>query len=306
MPHSNPLPPKEFQILSHLHSRMTFSPVEKRNFEYLTKGLIGEQKFFNLLKQKLSTNHVLLFSLLLNHNNTEFQIDSLLIDHHRVYILEVKNYEGDFYIENEKWYIKSSRKEIRNPLLQLQRTEFLFKQLLQKLGFNFRVKSYIIFINDSFTLYQAPKNLPAVFPTQLSRFIKKLNSIPFQPARKHTKLTKQLTAIHLEHSSNSRLPKYDYDQLKKGITCVFCYGFLSFLNDKRLICENCNRGVEIDSAVMRNVVAFKILFPERKITTGAIHEWCKIIDSKKTIRRILLKHLKLIGRGRASHYVFPN
>ncbi|WP_264736692.1 nuclease-related domain-containing protein [Cytobacillus firmus] len=40
---------------------------------------------------------------MLDYSSTLFQIDSLLITVDCIYSFEVKNYEGDFYIEQDRW-----------------------------------------------------------------------------------------------------------------------------------------------------------------------------------------------------------
>ena len=57
---------------------------------------------------------------------------------------------------------------------------------------------------------------------------------------------------------------------------------------------------------MRSVEQIQFLFPERKITINTVQEWCRVIESKKTIRRILTKNLKLMFQGKLSYYVFPD
>jgi hypothetical protein len=50
------------------------------------------------------------------------------------------------------------------------------------------------------------------------------------------------------------------------------------------------------------VEEIKLLFPEKKITTNNVYEWCKIVESKKTIRTILNENLTIISFGRSSTY----
>lgn len=148
----------ELQILTYLNSRMNLSKQDRLSYKNLHKGYIGEKKFYHLLAKGLSIDCLILSDLLLKNNHTEFQIDHLLICQNKIYLFEVKNFEGDFYIQNDHWYVAATGKEIRNPLLQLQRTEFLFRHLLEHLGFDLEIKSYIILINKEFMLYQAPFN----------------------------------------------------------------------------------------------------------------------------------------------------
>lgn len=303
-PHSKPQPTTELEILHSLYQRMHLSTEDKRHYNNLYKGFKGEMAFYNLLKNKLTIDGIILFDLLLNSNNTEFQIDSLGFFQNKIYLFEVKNFKGDFYIKNDRWYTANSHKEIRSPLPQLQRTEYLLRHLLHKKGYNLEIKPYIIFINNAFTLYQASLGLPIIFPTQLERFIAQLNSSYSKPSPKHPKLPEQMTSMHLSYSSHSRIPMYNDEQLKRGILCKVCRRFLLPLNRAKLTCKNCNHDENVESAVIRSVYEYNLLFPDKRITTSSIHKWCNIIDSKKTIRRILSKNLIPFGKNNQTHYIF--
>lgn len=290
----------ELKILSCLNARCNLSSKEKNYYLSLVKGFEGEKKFDEWL-QNLSNDSIILNGLLLEINNTIFQIDTLLIQE-TLYLLEIKNYEGDFYIEDDKWYTISGN-EIKNPLLQVKRSESLLRQLLQDLGFKFPVKSFVIFVNPTFFLYNAPKNLPIIFPTQINRFINKINMNLSNLSNKHLKLKERLLSIQILETTSNHIPNYSYDQLEKGIYCVSCYSFVSTFDNQFIVCNKCGHKENVDSAILRNVEEYKILFPNRRITTKSIYEWCKIVESKKTIRRILAKNLSLIGHGKSSHYV---
>ena len=295
--------PVELKVLRCLNTRMNLSVNEKQYYINLDKGYEGERNF-EILLEKHPSESLILNDLLLEKNNTVFQIDTMLISQKNIYLFEVKNYEGDFYIDKDMWY-STSGIEIKNPLHQLKRSESLLRRLLQDFGSTFSIEAYLIFINPEFTLYQVPLNLPIIFPSQLNRFMKKLNMTSSKLNGKHSKLAEQLVSAHINESPFTRLPNYDYEQLQKGITCVSCNSFMISFNEKNLVCNGCGCKEDIESAVMRSAEEFKLLFPERKITTNAIHAWCKVIDSKKTIRRILMKNFKLMFQGKLSYYVLP-
>lgn len=305
-PHHKPQPCLELQILTHLNPRMNLSSQEKLNYRNLTKGYIGEQKFYKLLKKELSINHILLNGLILESNNTEFQIDHLLICQNKIYLFEIKNFEGDFYVQNENWYVAVTKKEIRNPLPQLQRSEFLLRNLIQSLAPNLEVYSYIVFVNPEFMLYQAPFHQSIIFPTQINRLIKKINSEPSSLSNIHNHLARQLINKNIDQSIYERLPKYEFNQLRKGIFCNKCARLLPTYRYHKLKCENCGNEEITEDSIMRNIREFNILFPTKRITTSKIYEWCDVIPSKKTIRRILLKNLKLVHKRRHSYYLFKN
>lgn len=292
----------ELKLLRSLNTRMNLSIQDANYYCNCEKGFNGELLFDEWIK-KLPDDCFVLNDLLLESNNTVFQIDTLVISYDTIYLFEVKNYKGDFFIEADRWYT-ISRTEINNPLLQLKRSASLFRKLLQDLKFNSSIESYVIFVNPNFYLYQAPLNQPVIFPTQLNNFTKKIDLKSSKLKDRHSKFVEQLLSIHLKESPYTRLPDYGYDQLRKGITCGICHSFIVESTERSLVCNECGYIEPLKNAVLRSIDEFKILFSDRKITTNAIHEWCKIIKSKKTIRKILLKNFKLMGHGRSSCYVY--
>lgn len=298
------LPSKELDILSRLQLRMNLAPQDQLNYDNLVKGLHGEQAFYTILKRDLLVDGLILNDLLLKHLESEFQIDCLLICRKTVYLFEIKNYEGDFFLQNHNWYVAQTKKEIRDPLMQLKRSEFLLRQLLNHLGYTYEIKPYIIFINKRFLLYQAPLNARLIFRPQLHRFIRKINTTALPVVDEQKKLAQQLMANTINKSAYERLPAYDYNKLKKGITCLSCSAFLSAHGIRTFKCKQCGLKERIPSAILRNTVDFNMLFPNKKITTSGVHDWCGGLVSKKVIRGILSIYLKTVSGGRFTHYVF--
>jgi hypothetical protein len=284
-----------------LSLRGELSEEERRYYLNLEKGFEGELKF-DQRSGRLQSNGIILNDLLLKWNNQEFQIDSTIIFQHTINF-EVKNFEGDYCYDPEIFQTIYG-KEINNPLLQLNRAKSLFRQLLQGLGFNLQVEAYVIFINPEFTLFHAPTDLPFVLPSQLNRFMRRLDGKQSRLHHSHTKLAEKIVSLHQEDwGYRSKLPNYQYGQLKKGINCKCCRSFLVRVVGYSIACNNCGEKEDIESAVLRSILEFILLFPEWKITTNQIQDWCRVIECKKRIRRILRKHFEVSGVGKLSFYI---
>lgn len=301
MPYKSRTESTELLILRFLNTRMTLSDKDKQHYFNLKKGYEGEV-MFDSLTEKLQCEFLILNDLLLKINSTMFQIDTLIIISETIYFFEVKNYEGDYYYESDKLY-KKPKSEIINPLHQLSRSESLLRQLLHNIGFNLPIDASIIFINPEFTLYQTPLNKPFIFPTQINRYLNKLNTTPSKLNGRHKMLADKLISLHIEDSPFKQLPSFDYDQLQKGITCQKCNSFSISVEGQKCVCKECGHEEMVPAAVMRSVEEFKLLFPNQKITTNVIHEWCKVVKSKKRIKRILEKNFKIAGVHRWSFYL---
>lgn len=292
--------PAKLEILESLDTRMNLLTEDKQNYLNLKKGYEGEG-IFDLLTEKLECDCYILNDLRLKVNNSIFQIDTLIIFQKIIQAFEVKNYEGDFFYEEDKLFIKN-RSEIKDPLLQLRRSESLLRQLFQSLGFSFQIEGSVVFINPEFTLYQAPLNAPIIFPTQLNRYLKRLSTTPSKLNGMHEKLADKLVSLHIDESPYEKLPTYDYSKMKKGLICKVCHSFFIYFLGNKCVCGQCYHVEDVESAVLRHVREFKLLFPEKKITTNGIFEWCEGIDSKKRISRILGKQYKIIGVHQWTYY----
>lgn len=293
---------KELKLLRILERRESIEENDQKHLAILEQGYRGECEFDNKVYSKLSERGTILNDLLFEYNGTTFQIDSLLITSSAIYLFEIKNFEGDYSIRDELWFY-GTNSEIRNPLLQLRRSESLLRQLLTKHKVNIPVESYLVFINPNFFLYNAPTDLPAIFSSQLDRFLIKLaNTIPKSTPRQH-KITEILLSQHIKDFPLKRMPVYNLDSLHKGIPCFKCSGWMKPSDRSNLICDKCDKTEKIDHAVLRSIDEFQFLFPSHKITTNIIFEWCEVIQSKRVIRRILGQHLIRMNNKRDAYYV---
>jgi Nuclease-related domain len=280
---------EELKLMCILNARMELAEKDKQNYLNLEKGFEGELKFDGLM-ENLQQERFILNDLLLEKNTTKFQLDSLHIAQETIYHFEVKNFEGDYYIEKDRFYTYSG-KEILNPLHQLRRSETLIRQLLQHLGYSsFQVESYLIFVNPTFTLYQAPRDPSIIFPTQLERFLLKMNRTPSSNLNsRHTRLAEELLAINRVDDPYKRLPGYSYEGVRKGVCCELCYSFNIDITERKLVCMDCGCKENMTHALLRSIQEVKLLFPKLPICTNTMHNWCNMTISKKTI----LKNLKL-------------
>lgn len=293
--------PEELKLLRYLQRRMSLPDSLKSHYINLEKGFIGELQFDERMKN-VTSNLLFLNDLLFECNNTLFQIDTLLLTPSMIYFFEVKNFDGNYYIEDEKWYTYSN-KEIQNPLFQLHRSETLLRRMLQDIGLNSPLEPNLCFINPEFHLYQAPRSQQIIFLPQLPRFIKKLNTLSGKINAGHFKLAEKLVDLHITKSPYEKKPEYSWHDLRKGITCYNCHSFIEQNSGEEIFCRKCGTREKAALAILRNVDEFVLLFPERKISTMAMYDWCGGIRSKRVIRRVLQKKFSMISGGRHSYFI---
>jgi hypothetical protein len=153
--------PLDLLIFRVLFARIQLSEREKTNYAVRQKGYEGELRSDEWLKG-LTENWLVLHGLLLEFDGSQFQIDTLIITNEKIYLLDIKYYEGDYYLEGDKWFTKTIS-DIKSPLHQLSRCEILLRKLLLSLGYNYPIESYLFFNNPEFHLYITTINTTIFF-----------------------------------------------------------------------------------------------------------------------------------------------
>ena len=164
---TKPAPPINLHIL-HALQRKFLDNEEQSILFNLQQGYQGELILATLLERHLSAPVIPLYGLQLESKGKEFQIDCLLICNDIIYLLDAKHFYGDYIIHNDRWYYSATKKEINNPLDQLRRCELLLKKFLEKNNYKLPVKSYLVFTNPEFYLYNASYTLSAIFSKSAS------------------------------------------------------------------------------------------------------------------------------------------
>ncbi|CAM3766722.1 nuclease-related domain-containing protein [Mesobacillus thioparans] len=292
---------KELVVMRYLNTRMELPAGDKFQLANLEKGYKGEIKF-DRMTENLSEERYIIDDILLQVSNSYFQIDKLIISGGLIHLLDVKYHEGDFYWESDKFYSLKSGKEYKNPVIQLKRSETLFRQLLQNLKLNYLVQASVVFNNPEFTLYQAPMDQPIILPTQVNRFLKELNDTPSKLDENHKILAQKLLSLHHDKNPYTTLPEYDYEQLEKGMHCRGCGSFNTAIKKRHLVCGKCGSSENVEQAIYQQIEEFKILFPERKVTAESIYDWCNIDLNKRRITRVLKKFYTATGTTSDTYY----
>jgi hypothetical protein len=295
------LVPVDLQKLRILDARMKLSEEEKLNYFNLEKGYEGELIFDNLTND-LKSDNLMIRDLLLKTNNSLFQVDTTMIFQKTIYLLDVKNYEGEYCFKTDGYFKINDQYPKKDPLAQLKRAEVLFRQFIQKLRFNLSIEAYLIFINPEFTLYQPAPNSQIILPSQVNKFVSKLNNMTSKLTTAHAQLGDKLIASHISESPYSQVPHYTYEALRKGHKCPACHSFSIFIGRTKITCNDCGHVETIEAAVLRSVEEIRLLFPEVRITTSLVEDWCNYVISKKQIRRILWVKYTLKGHGKYSYF----
>ena len=291
------------RVLESLNRRTTLSDSDLQTFSQMVKGFEGEQRFDQFVIEFVDDDYLVINDLLLIINGTTIQIDSLLITGQGIYMYEIKNFKGEYM--NSPNYLKTfSGEEILNPVNQLNRTVVVFRQLLKQWQVRMELSSAVIYVNPQFTLYKAEETDNIILPTALPYHLMGLNRKRRPLTRDHHTLAERLLKAHQSEASfQKKRSVYDYESLRKGLTCVKCGSFELLVNEKNVRCHTCKAIKPLNETVLANVEEFRIIFPNDKVTTEKMENWCGKQVSNKRIWLILRNKYKKVGKTRGSHYL---
>ncbi|MCC5896093.1 MAG: NERD domain-containing protein [Alkalibacterium sp.] len=278
--------PHALCVMESLSIRGALSSKERLYYSHLVKGYEGEY-FFDVLVEKTLKEYILLCDLVFKVNGTIFQIDSLVVTNNKLYVYEVKNYEGEYQMNQSSLIRCAVGTEVLNPLIQLQRSTILFKQLLAQMNIKTPLESYIVYINQNFTLYQAGPHPQIILYSQLSTHFKSITESSKPLNEGCLSMSKLITSKNIGDSPYQDLPDYGYKTLKKGIYCPECFTFFNQLKGRMCICSKCGYRETAYANVHRHVMEFNKMLPDIRPSTKTIFDWCNGMHSMYRIRSVL-------------------
>ncbi|HLR53754.1 MAG TPA: nuclease-related domain-containing protein [Pseudogracilibacillus sp.] len=295
---------KTTEKLTYLKRRVRLTNEEENVLHNGLHGYLGEKSFATILEANFSGNFSVLYDVLLEYQNSHFQIDALLMQDEHLYLFEIKHFYGDYVYQDDNFYKLKPKKKIKNPFHQLQRTEDLLREWLQSHQLSCTIHAYVIFNHPSFTLYQAPILPNMILPPQQQRFIQTLSKKYSNPSSKTEKMNQVIQRNHLTNNPFAYKPAYTLNQLKRGIFCLACNNMMKRKTKYKMQCVICLKQESIESAVLRLAVEWNVLFENWKITTSALFHFCAEELPPKTIRRILKQYLHKHSKNRGMYFEF--
>lgn len=292
-------------VLESLNSRTKLSQESCNEYQNQVKGYQGEC-YFDALTTELTDNCLILNDLPLSIGSTEFQIDALIITAQEILLYEVKNYGGE-YVYKEGFLLSiPSENSFHSPTERINRHTSLLQSLLKTHQMKLPIKPFVAFVHPEFMLYDV-ENIQkilvrATFPKHFRKLTAQLE--PLSP--KHFLLAKTLCELSDQTKPYlNGVPDYTYEECKKGLICLACKQFIPEIKHKNRFyrCKICGHKERVSKIILRHVLEFKRLFPDRKLTVPTIYDWCGGLCSDKRIRSALQKEYTLVDTGRASHYV---
>lgn len=281
--------------LTILDKRSELNESDKRYLINLQKGYKGEKLFDERVSKVIDKEVIILNDLLLKNKGSSFQIDSIILTSNTLFIFEIKNFSGN-YIRHSDGFSTIKGYEVANPLIQLNRMESFIRQLLNEWRITMKVEANVLFVEPSFSLYHAQIEDPIILPNQVEEYLEKINQKSKILTKEQYYLANKFIKLHETEVPNERdLPHYSYDDLKKGLSCKLCGSFNILLTQRACYCKACFHKSSVEEIIMDNIEELQFLFPELKITTTNISEWCGNPVHFRKIRKVLKDNFIAVG-----------
>lgn len=230
--------PREITVLKTILRRFTLNPQLQAELESKlsrkSAGYRGEKELDYHISQFDHSKFYILHDLRIPHNNTHFQIDSLLISNTFILIIDSKNYAGtlDFYPEFNYLLqtLNGIEKVYPDPILQTRTQASQLKSFLLKHHFSPPPIEYLVSISNSQAVIRNPGNSQEVtmrvFKTPAVAYkIQSLNDKYHKQVlstKEIKKITKLLLKSHEPYIPDILSMNLPMDQVHKGVQCPEC------------------------------------------------------------------------------------
>lgn len=279
----------------------TFSEQLEEQYNLLKQGYEGEEKFSRIL----NTFEVAwwIHDLQLKNSN-QIQYDVLVVTDEEIIQFEVKNFTGDYYYENHKLY-RSSGYVAKDLLNQFEVSNEALKKIVKQYNINRKVKSYIVFINPTFTLHgDLRKRVNILLVSELYK-LKDMLSDNFK-YEENKRIYEKLQSLHQPFlTSHKYFEKVEFSKVRGGIRCTNCHKIMNPENmynvRKYITCARCN-SVHLRNDLIIHALKELYLLKEAPFSIGEAEKWTGV--SKSTIKRTLYRNFQRIGMSKSTKYIY--
>lgn len=268
--------PPELLRFEALRGRMAFSAGQQREYLNLSLGYAGEC-LHDQIAESMASHVIQLNDLLLESGGRTCQIDTLFICAGKVFILEIKNWQGSFEIMDDTFAELSAC-----PLAQLKRSKQIVTHLLQGMGVRAEIEERLIFMNPNMTVYGLERNMPLLFAHQLPEYYQNVCRLGrWTAADKH--LAEKLLQQHMSVNRFTKEVAYSHTTVTNGVMCPACREKMQAFNLVALCCAQCGQRVRKKVCLIQAKAELDILFAESEYPLHDLYEWCDGLISKRTI-----------------------
>lgn len=298
--------PNELAALILLKHRTSLDKYQIASFEQLQRGFIGELTLDKWIAEFGDTNWIVLKDIFIKVHNAVSQIDTIIITPSNVYVIDVKNYTGEYRLEAGGWWYWDKMLDY-NPLNQLNEAVKNINTIFKKEKLPYQSTGILTFISVHAKIdIVDPSRHKIIKYNEISSWLRttKSNDKAINFAGK--KIVRAISKYIIPNYHDNYSTKYA--SLKTGLNCPSCRSFAyTVANKVRYIqCGQCGARHLKTELTYQMIIEYAVLNGDKELTTNEIYDFLAGQISHRTIRNILNQKFTRIGKGRQSRYTNPH
>lgn len=297
--------PYKLKVLELLQYRIELDSEGCKELSNQTSGHTGECQLDGFTA-RLTCDCLVLNDVPLIISGTDFQIDALIITPEEIGLYEVKNYGGEYLYNDGFLEAIYSDLSFESPTNRVNRHTSLLCSLLKKHHFAIPIKQYVVFIHPEFMIHDATLHKKILLQSTLPSHFRRLNKCTKSLSENHFRLAQKLCKISEQTDLYVKgLPKYTYEECKKGVICEKCGCLIPKIQYKSKLskCDHCGHNELVTKAILRHIREYHILFPEQRMSIAAIYKWCDGVFSERKISAVFQKEYQAVSVGKYRYFV---
>ena len=291
---------RTLQYLSILNTRTNLTASEERNLRVLKKGYQAEREFDDLTKLVFKRSDLILDDLTLKYGESIVQIDKLLAVKDVLYLIDIKNYSGQYTFQNGSWF-RNNRVLSHSIFGQIDRARDILLCILQDKKIQMSVKSVIIFWDPNASIsIQGPTNHIIKYYTDVTFWLKHLSLLASEVENK-TAWKEAVSSFQIPDS----FPHYEFDSERSmtiGICCPECQNFNWDEHRFFLQCQKCDYAEAKEMAYVRTICDWGVIFFKDDLQNRLLFEFFGNNCQKHYLKIMLHKHFTPASSTLRYHY----
>ncbi|HLQ41202.1 MAG TPA: nuclease-related domain-containing protein [Tetragenococcus sp.] len=290
---------KKHQLLQTIQSRCELAQIERQELDRLEKGFQGELRMDQMVNEFLTGEIVVIDDLTLKYKGSLVQIDKIIIAGNTLYLIDMKNYRGNYILQNNNWYC-GDKLLTANILEQLRRAVRLLIQLLQENQLYLKVVGVLAFVGLDGTVVVKDSVSEIILQYgDISRWLYRLNQE--QTYLKYPNCEMIIRNYQVDpYSCEYRVEMAD---LTKGICCPKCHEIGMKEHWYKLSCS-CGYTQAKLVGYLRTISEYGVIFADKDLSRKDLRLFFGEGVNDDYLRRVLIKYFELKSKAaRASSYV---
>lgn len=239
-----------------------------------------------------------------------FEIDTLILSPSRIILLEIKNYNGTVYFDEESGKTirvsPTGKKDYFDCVIhQLIRTETALSRWLANRNINVSIEGVLVMANQRTIIHEMPKTVLVKYRKQLPRYISGLPKL--SAILSGEEITRIVKKIEESSRENYRLAcerfNFQPSELKSGVLCSDCNGLMNRKRGQKWRCLSCGKYATQE---LYQVLEDWFLLIKPTISNAECRAFLNL--ESKYAASIILRHSKLSRKGKPpkTHYFYAD